>query len=257
MNVNDIYTPLQEAKAELERRWNDKELEKKLNDFWGENFLEPFKDKQYAVLSRNVITPNMEMRYFIDIVADSGLQPFFLEYNRSKFVAKNMEKYHICKLFFLKKIGKHSGVNLEHLDIVDFNKDEGKRISEITTNFNISLIDLHKKMTHSEYPEIEGSVFNFSEWFNKTRNMGEYYYLYYLSLFVRNGILFENFLLGDEEESRFFCEKVEPSFKKIEELFGVRPLIYPLLPIENEKHKFWLCYNDKVQNKITDYLYKQ
>ncbi len=28
MNVNDIYTPLSEAKAELEKRWNDTELKK-------------------------------------------------------------------------------------------------------------------------------------------------------------------------------------------------------------------------------------
>jgi hypothetical protein len=33
MNVNDIYTPLQEAKAELERRWNDPELRKKWMGF--------------------------------------------------------------------------------------------------------------------------------------------------------------------------------------------------------------------------------
>jgi len=33
MNVNDIYTPLQEAKAELERRWNDPELKKKVEEY--------------------------------------------------------------------------------------------------------------------------------------------------------------------------------------------------------------------------------
>jgi hypothetical protein len=34
MNVNDIYTPLQEAKAELERRWEDKELKRGVEEYF-------------------------------------------------------------------------------------------------------------------------------------------------------------------------------------------------------------------------------
>jgi hypothetical protein len=35
MNLDDIYTPLEEAKEEIQRRWEDKELKKKVEEYLG------------------------------------------------------------------------------------------------------------------------------------------------------------------------------------------------------------------------------
>lgn len=58
MNVNDIYTPLSEAKAELERRWEDKELKKKVEEYLGDNLLIPFNGEPRALCTFHVSTSN-------------------------------------------------------------------------------------------------------------------------------------------------------------------------------------------------------
>ncbi len=60
--------------------------------------------------------------------------------------------------------------------------------------------------------------------------------------------MFDNYLLDDKEESEFYLKKVEPSFKKAEEIFGIRPLVYPLLPIEFERDVRWHSYPEHLFN---------
>ncbi len=63
--VNKIYTPLSVAKEEIWRRWNDKALRKKVEDFLGVNLPEPFKNEPRAVMLRYIATPNFEASFFI------------------------------------------------------------------------------------------------------------------------------------------------------------------------------------------------
>jgi hypothetical protein len=59
--ASEIYTQLPIIKEEIERRWNDKELRKKVADFFGPNMLEVMASKPRAVLSRSIGTPNTEL----------------------------------------------------------------------------------------------------------------------------------------------------------------------------------------------------
>ena len=244
--LEDVYTKFSSLEVELNDRWNNLELNKKVDEFFKESGV-PFEmNTKYAFLSRPIATPNKEVAYFIDLARSLNLKPVILEYH-DKFVAKNKLKYFLCKLVFFddeNNILKYSE------KVVDFNSDEGKNIDTITTTKKIGLIDLHRKLFLNEYSDMTDNVIDFTEWFNETRIKSDKYYLFFLSLFIRNGVLFENYVLSDKAESDFFTTKFYPSFKHAEEIFGVKPLIFPLLPIKEENNDEWLYYKSHIKDLL-------
>lgn len=256
MNPNDIYTSLGEAEAEIKKRHNDPALKKRLEDFWGENkpnFI--CETGPRAVLSKSIITPNKEFKYFLDVSNILNLDKCFFEYHRGKFVGKNQEKRHLGKMFFHHGKGKKNGDKTEHISVVDFNKHEGKKMSEVDTVFDKKMVDFHHELINKSLPNEKFNLTDISEWFDKTRYL-DAYYVYYLSLFIRDHILFENFLFDEKEESKFTLDKFLPSFEKVTKIFGVKPIIVPLLPHEHEKNDLWFSYDEDVQKKVKAMLIK-
>lgn len=242
---NRVYTPYTEVIAELERRRADGALRKKVEDFLGRHLLEPLAGAPKAVLARCISTPNLEFKYFMDVVEHMRLDPLLLEYY-GKFVAKNQEKYHLCKLFIFDHVGKKGGVLYKTKPLVNFNEEEGKDMSEVRTPEGIRVIDIHHTLLESLYPGMTNHIVPFTEWFNETRFLTEHYYFYFFALFIYHGVLFENFLTDDKEESTFIRKHVLSSFEEVSRYFGVKPLIIPLLPIENEKFRTWLSYPKEI-----------
>jgi len=245
----DIYTELPEALEELKRRRADKALCKKVADFFSK--LPPpdlLTKEPRAVLTRYIVSPTIETERFCKIVKGSGLKPLFLEYADDKFVARNFEKYCLGRLHFARDNEKNKK-GIVVLRVVNFNKNEGKLLNRIMTEQGESLVDFHHRLfTQSGYVE-SPEIFDFSEWFKKGRQLsGNYYYLFYLTLFLTHGILFENFLL-DKREHEFTERKVVPAFKHIMDTFGVRPLIVPLTPPETATEPHW-CYYEKRLRKL-------
>lgn len=237
----DFYTPLLVAKEEIERRWNDQNLKSQVELFFGDLLLDQFKNKPRAVFSRSLTTPNFELRQFLKLVDVIKLEPLFLEYP-SKFVAKNFEKYHLCRLKFKSKESLKN--NNSALKIINFNKTEGRLLNQIKTNNNKNLANFHHQLLNLKYPQLTKEVFDFTGWFDSTRYKTKFYYLYFLALFVCHGVLFDNFLWNDRYEAEFVSSKVLPSFRRIKELFGVTPLIVSLLPSESEKDVEWHWYDE-------------
>lgn len=244
--VPEIYSKLSDIETELTRRRNDPVLMKKIHDFFGDMALFPIPERPFAMLSRTLATPNKELEYFLDIVSKTSLQPLVLEYN-GKFVAKNPEKYFLCKLHFC-----HPETGRLHTTkkVVDFNVWEGKHMHHISTKEGESLVSFHKKMLKDFAPADSLQTIDFTEWFNKVRTLPQGYYFYFLSLCIVHGVLFENYLFNEKEEEKFFIEKIWPSFTAISTYFGVKPLIYPLLPITHESKKEWLYYQKKPNKMI-------
>ncbi|MFA7252691.1 MAG: hypothetical protein WC027_02435 [Candidatus Paceibacterota bacterium] len=254
MELESIYTSLSDALVEIEKRRKDIKLQKDLEVFWGENkpdFLK--KDGPRLVFSKSLITPNLEFKYFLDVSRETHLKTYLLEYGNGKFVGKNQEKRHLGKIFFYHGRGKHNGSKIDHLNVVDFNTEEGKLIKNVKTLFNKKLSDFHHDILSERFPEEKLEMIDISDWFDKTRYL-DAYYLYYLSLFLRDNILFENFLFDEEEESKFTLEKFLPSFQKIVKIFGVKPIIVPLLPREHAKSDLWFTYDEKVEKHIKSML---
>ncbi len=251
-SVKYIYTPLSEALVLLQERFNNKDLRDKVIAYH-KSIMPPglLGEIPKAVFSRPVATPNFEFQYFIDLISETGLDPLVLEFP-DKFVASNNSKYHLCKLCILDKthsthrqVGSHP--------IVNFNSWEGESLSSVNTKKNDLLVDKHHDFLYKVYPSMKGKVYDFSDWFKETRGeTSEEYYVAFLSLFTCFGILFENFLMSDPVEKEFFLSKVIPGYDKVIELFGVKPIICPLLPISNEFQDSWYWYDNKHNPIIKD-----
>lgn len=242
--MNQIYSTLTEIRQELTSRWSNKDLKAKVSDFLQNDYpFDFFENGQYAFFSRDIMTPNYEFYYFMDIVRSLKLTPILFEYN-GKFVAKNANKYHTCRLYFCDMVNGEIQ-KIEIKKIVDFNIWEGKMMHEIITKDDIFLKEVHRKLLVEHFPEVSSNIFDITNWFNKKRYVDQYYYRHFLSLFIRNGVLFENFLFDDKGESDFIKNKLLPSFDFVKDFFKVKPLIFPSLPIENEKNNSWLYYPHK------------
>lgn len=236
----EIHTPLSEIREEIIRRQKDSVLRKKVEDFIGGKLLKKFGPSFRGVLSKPVITPDKEFEYFLDICKDIEVVPIGLEYH-DKFVAKNPDKYYLAKLHFSQN-ERCDNVAATTMRIVDFNKYEGQNIAKVKTLNGGRLLDFHHSFLLHQFPEMNGNVVDITEWFGEARVRSPFYYLYFLSLFVCHGVLFENYILEDKEEMEFFMKKIYPSFKEVTRIFGVKPLIFPLLPIENVKSSHWATY---------------
>lgn len=252
-DIRGMYSSFDEILSEIRARRSDKVLHQKVAAFLGKHGFPYPEGGPRGFFSRSVMTPNFELAYFLDLTRDLGLDPLLLEYP-DKFVAKNPAKYCLGKLHF------HADVQRLALGpvtkIADVSAMEGKRVGEAKTIWGDNLLEFHHKILYKSHPELVGKVVNFYDWFNVSRGKGEDYYLCYLALFICDGVLFENFLHDDKEETEFVMKKILPSFNRACEIFGVRPLIFPLLPIEFERQKDWLAYPLSIKSEVELYLHK-
>lgn len=116
---------------------------------------------------------------------------------------------------------------------MNFGEMDGQRLCDLRLLNGMPLTEFHHALLQFAFPELKLILHDYSEWFTAACRP-DFYYLHFLSLFIRGGILFENYLADDAEELRFAHERVLPSFAKAVELFGVKPLIVPLLPRDKE-----------------------
>ncbi len=191
-----------------------------MDDFFSDKMLEIMKNRPRAVLSRSIGTPNFEVDYFLDLVKETKLKPLILEYN-DKFVAKNKDKYHLCRMFFYRVLKNQNVIFFNTEKIINFNTEEGKIFSKIQTLWGENIIDFHHNLLYKKFPNLRGKIFDFSDWFNSTRYFSKQYYLYFLALFVCHGVLFENFLIGDKEESSFIKKSLCQVSKKLRKFLAL------------------------------------
>ena len=246
--IDDIYTSLSDIELELSRRRQDKDLVAKVESFLGEYLLSELKSSPKAVISRTIANPNKEFKYFLALTKEIRLEPLCFEYH-DKFVARNPDKYHLARMYFA-KTRKDGTQFLSSVRVVDFNKYEGDNFKSIVTLNGVNIVDFHHSLLFADHPFMKDNIVDITEWFNKTRTLTPNYYLYFLALFICHGVLFDNYLLENKGEFDFFMEKILPSMHEIKRIFGVNPLIYPLLPIKYEKAKDWMAYEWKLKDAV-------
>ena len=251
-----IYTPLSEALIELKKRKEDKTLSEKINNILDFNIPEPLRNNlNNAVMFRQVATPNYEMRSFIDICSIFELNPIFFEYGDDKFTSNNSYKHSLGQLRLHKNIPNKNGENIEEkVTIVDFNKYNGKKLKEVSTQNNQSLINFHHKLfNHYNYHFNDNIFFEASDWFKKNGGKAIDYYTNFLLLFIYHGVLFENFLLG-ENEGEFTKNVLIPAFIKVSKLTGLKPLIIPIPPmdLDVEEDFHWHSHDIKIKSFISN-----
>ncbi len=248
-----VYTPLSEALRLLEERRKDPVLMAKVEELLKGDIPEILKSKKCAVLGRHIATPNHESRRFIDISKENNLLPVFFEYHEDKFTANNHYKHSLGQLKINTKGTNSTGdACFEKITIVDFNKYTGKKLNEIRTLWDEPLINFHKKLfSVHNYTNDEFYTYDASTWFtNHGGQKAAKFYTNLLSLFVCNGILFENFLTSKDKEGDFTKEIVLPAIENIINKIGVKPLIVPLEPLDLEADNFWVHHLLKIKNLI-------
>lgn len=243
-DMKNIYVSLEEAKEEIWKRWNDKALRKKVEDFLGGDIPEPFRNEPRAVLARPITTPDIEHMYFLEMAKQLDLSPCSFEYAEDKFYTVNADKLGLAKMHFY--CGKDA-TGKEKIDIkkvVNFKESEGKKFKDMRTLSGENFIDFHHKILKSVSSNIE--LFDGSSWYQSKGQNAMEYYPYFLALFICNGILFENFLL-DEVEGKFTHDVFLVALRKTETIFGMQPLIVPAIPKEHIDEQSWWCYPESIK----------
>ncbi len=254
MSENTIkYFSLDEAREEIKKRWANTELKKKIEEILGEYLFSDLTNEPKAVLCRSIASPDNGLNFFIDCSHYLDLKPLVIEYSEDKYVVMNEEKRGLTKL----RIVNNNG-NKEFIEIVDSNKEQGKKMSEVITklNQNIKLIDFHHDLLNRHYTNFLFK--NYSDWFHKFKNPNEYYF-YYLLNFVAHGVYFEVFDMTDSDrEKSFVNQNVLLNLKKIRDLTGLDPIVVRLYPDNqtDDEDFYWFSYPSKIQNDIISLIKK-
>jgi hypothetical protein len=247
-----VYTPLSEAIKILDERKKDKNLVKKIEDILHGDIPEPLKTgDRHGVQFRQIATPNNDVRWFTELTKDHGLLSVFFEYHDDKFTSNNDFKHALGQLRVHDKINRKGEHIEEKITILDFNKYNGKPLKDVLTNWNEPLVDFHRKLFDVfGYSKVNMSFYDASTWF---KNNGEHaidYYTNFILLFICHGILFENFLLSSDSEGDFTKNIFLPAFEKVINLTGIKPLIVPIPPMDNQMDSHWIAYGPEIKKAI-------
>lgn len=247
---NHLYTEPRIALWELKQRRTDADLKKLVHESLGASagdLLKKFSQPR-AVFFRQVATPTHETLRFLKLAKQMKLKPLILEYYEDKFVSsENRSKRALGKMPIYQYTGTDGRDMVEYETVCDFNISTGKKFSEVMCINGEGLIPFH----HRLFRTITGLnpktyCFDASSWFKSAGKKAEIYYEQLLTFFIRDGILFENFM-PLRSEGAFTKSIIVPAFEKLKNQYGVAPLIVRLLPENEEMRLFWDAYPKKTK----------
>ena len=245
-----MYTSVQEAKDEIRRRWNDSDLQRKVLRYVGE-LPENFGHEPLAVLARQVATPNFEFYAFNEVALKVGLLPLCFGFLGDKMCSKNPDKISLGKTTFYHGRGRNNGHKITSHNIISFHSEDGKPFHDARTIWGEGFVSIHHRMLSSELPDIKFT--DNTSWLSKMGGKPELFYHRFLALFVCHGVLFENFHT-EGREMAFNQKIIWPAVKKIKKEFGFKPLIVPIVSIEDERDPYWTWYPGHLEIEVTTLL---
>jgi hypothetical protein len=241
-----MYVTLEEARAEVWRRWHDKALRRRVEEYLGE-LPHCFGAAPRAVLFRNIASPDIEFHHFVGRAKQIGLEPLCLEYTHDRFCTRNADKICLAKLAIFNGRNKHGEAMITYKKLIDLRAMDNKRFSEIDTLWGENLVAFHHGLMRRHLPGVE--VFDVSHWHHFNGNNAAEYYRYFLALFVCHGLLIEDFVTNEEEE-RFTHDVVLPALEVVTRTLGVVPVIVPVIEQDNLSDMYWWCYPEDIAEEI-------
>lgn len=248
-----LYTEPHMALWELKQRRTDTVLKSSVCQSLGssaEEMLKKFSQPR-AVFFRQVATPTHETLRFLKLAKQMKLKPLILEYSEDKFVSsENRSKRSLGKMPIYQYTGSDGRDMVQYETVCDFNTSTGKKFSEVVCINGEKLISFH----HNLFRTLTGLnpktyCFDASTWFKSSGGEAGMYYEQLLTLFIRDGILFENFM-PLRSESAFTKSIIMPAFERLKNQYGVVPLIVRLIPENEEMRLFWDAYPKKTKKYI-------
>jgi len=250
MNIDDIYTSPEEAKKEVRKRWKDKELEKKVDEFLKHNIPLDFIKEPKAAITSHIVSPNGFLFCFYQKSKEFNLKPIVFEYLDDIFITTNFDKATLAKMIFSSGRNKSGNLVISNKHVIDLSgKNEKKKFNELKTIWGENFIDFHHRIT-SEIFGKNIEYFDGSNWFRGFGPKARDWYKYYLALFMRNGILFENYMMNNEREKEFMENIFFPAFNFLYKKFKIKPLIVPLTPRKDEEDIYWWSYPEFIKTLI-------
>lgn len=238
-----VYTHWEDAVKELEARSTNAALEAYIEKHIPHGLPPYMEGRRSMVLFRNIATPNYEIsRYLIcaDALQDT-LQPLILEYTADKFNNRNEMKFVLGKIPFHKGTNKHGEPIVERKTIIDINASNNVPLHKVETVWGEKLVDFHHELFAQSYPTFSDVTYDLSDWLRELGATARDYYKGFFCLFLKHGILFENYMI-DGSEFAFTKEIIAPVLLEIEKESGCKPLIVALEPTHIEGDEFWISH---------------
>lgn len=240
---------LDEARAEIRERWGNVELRQQIQEELGENFMPAFSQAPRGVLFQQLCSPGNGFTFFFQCANYVNAVPLVLEYHGDKFVHFNEEKKGLGRLRVVLEDGTRARV-----DIMEFHKYEMKALSDIAIlKTGESLVEFHHGLFDVSGYRVE--LHDNTAWFSDFGGASGYYYSLLLH-FLAHGVLFESFFVDEgEREMRFTHDVVMPAIHKLEQRYGLKPLIVGLYPESQDEAEdfYWWCYPPHVNDYIIKY----
>lgn len=237
-----VYMSIQQAINELDKRQDNKIIDEYLKKLSLTKIPDILCRKKSLVLFRNVATLNYETIRFI-ILSDAleDFHPVIFEYTNDQFNNRNENKFALGKISLYKGENKKRESLFENKIIINVNNSNNTPIKSITTLMGEHLVDFHHKKFFDRFPFMHDKVVDLSDWLHDNGQTAKVYYKSFLSLFLKHGILLENFF-PQNKESLFTKTVVLPAIIEIEKETGLKPIIVALAPTKIEEDKFWLSH---------------
>jgi hypothetical protein len=247
--LEGIYTPLLAARKELQRRWSDENLKRKVESFLGGKIPNAFQSGFNAALFRFIATPNLECRLAKDMASLADLNFVFMEYLNDRFCTRNVDKVHLGRLSFFSDKNKRKSEVGSRVRVIDFTKSEKVPFKNIRTLKGENFIDFHHRLFEMESENNPMRTFDVSTLKLKDETAMDVY-MKIFALFICHGILFENYFVNTNPDEREFTESViVPVFWSVYEIFGVKPLITPIISNRDES-VLWQYYPDHMVDMV-------
>jgi hypothetical protein len=254
--MNTPYLSVEEARQELALRWDNKDLEKAVNEYLQGDVPAFLADKPHVVLFRHIASANGEAERLLKLSHELDIDPLCLEYYKDKFVPINEDKYFLLSpSIFLNK--KNDGRDrLFRMKIADLHSSQGKPFDSIKTLWGESLIDFHHSVLFDQFPELRNRTFDMSDWLKRNGDRARLFYEKFSALLMRNCVLADHLeMKGIEGE--FIKNVLFPAFEKATAHFGLKPLVVQLAPQDFEGNAVWWYPNEKIKDKMDLHILKQ
>lgn len=249
--MSKFYCSLDDAREELARRWLDEKLKANIEAELGQHFMPHFKNNPRGVFDPCLVSPGNGYTFFLQCSHYVKCIPIVTEYLADTFISYNSDKAGLGRLRAYLQDGQKVLV-----DLIDFGANERKMITDILIYTGERLVDFHHELLNISKYRCE--IQDISDWFKSIGKCKDYYYQYLLH-FIAHGVIFENFVTEEDEESdretAFTQNVVLPAVARIEQRYGLKPLNVRLYPSRqsDEEDFYWWYYPPHVNEYIIEY----